>query len=421
MSVKMVVHPFKKLGFEYAAQHLSAFTNMIHSYQNPFKEQFQTICLEDNFCYILALFHERQSEPILQAEELLSRLLSFQTPLGGFPRYLHDYPVASGYYEQFWILYVLMSLELDFTKVIPKKLRKKILFSIEKLSNYLRHTKHIIYQLFQSVYHKNQESILFNVKDYTSRQLCAILPWLIRANFHSSKTLQQVYDSSLLTFTGLCKDLPQVKGRSMITLLDLYFFSQLEIEPEVSQYPTKHHLKFICISPFITKSIPWSPSKDFHISYAKDIKTHRDYLLRFVYRSEGVLHTFGCQDRLNLEVTPNQWIFTLSEEYELEKTDLYELNFYIERGKEIFVNGEKATNFHLNDLVSIETEDTIFTLRFQILEGVGKFWGHLQMANRPAEFYSDAFEVYDHRICLRTIDRSQKLKIQVDYEWMKKS
>jgi hypothetical protein len=76
---------------------LSSQTGFVHHFYHSESEEVQhTIPLVENALFVLALFRSRLSDNILEAKNLLDRLLSFQClegeSKGNFPIYLHEYP-----------------------------------------------------------------------------------------------------------------------------------------------------------------------------------------------------------------------------------------------------------------------------------------------------------------------------------------
>src|SRR3569832_1741282 len=63
-----------------------------HSYEN-LERSAETIPVYENFCFALALFRTKTVENVLEAKNLLERLLAFQTA-EWFPLFLHDYPLV---------------------------------------------------------------------------------------------------------------------------------------------------------------------------------------------------------------------------------------------------------------------------------------------------------------------------------------
>ena len=63
--------------------------------QTFFIHQGDLIPVTDNFLYALALMRTKVADRILEARDLLERLLPFQLPSGNFSIHLHEWPNAN--------------------------------------------------------------------------------------------------------------------------------------------------------------------------------------------------------------------------------------------------------------------------------------------------------------------------------------
>lgn len=83
------------LAVQSGRSHIRAQTGYLHlCYHAHPKEQQETIPLVENVLFALALLKTKTSEQVLEARQMLERLLHFQTEGGGFPVYLHQYPLV---------------------------------------------------------------------------------------------------------------------------------------------------------------------------------------------------------------------------------------------------------------------------------------------------------------------------------------
>lgn len=85
-------------------------------------------------------------------------------------------------------------------------------------------------------------------------------------------------------------------------------------------------------------------------------------------------------------------------------------------GTSLFVNGEKATTFQLGDHVELVSGTLKMRLNFELIEGQGKFFGHIMPANRPAQLNTkgaNRYESHDWSIHLRTVKRLGPCSIKV--------
>jgi hypothetical protein len=97
----------------------------------------------ENFLFCLALLRTKKMEAILEAKELLDRLLAFQIQNGqnrspgNFPQYLHEYPYARDHFLAVRLLLPFFWIEKEFLHVLGDALSKKFLASYEALKKYL--------------------------------------------------------------------------------------------------------------------------------------------------------------------------------------------------------------------------------------------------------------------------------------------
>ncbi len=121
-----------------------------------------------------------------------------------------------------------------------------------------------------------------------------------------------------------------------------------------------------------------------------------------------------------MEAKENQILFTgtLPETLPEEGKEDIEIPFYLDAAKDavFHVNGIRANTFRMGETLSVEKEGMKLSFTYKILEGEGKFFGHLLRANRPSQLLQISrtdFTAYDWKIALRTISRSSHCKIAV--------
>ena len=90
-----------------------------------------TIPLFENVCFAMALIQQKQTEAILEAKELLERVLAFQTGEGNFPIYLHEFPRCYDRWMGLKIAPLLLQIYRRFSVGLGD-LKEKLLQSVEK-------------------------------------------------------------------------------------------------------------------------------------------------------------------------------------------------------------------------------------------------------------------------------------------------
>ncbi|MBS4168925.1 hypothetical protein [Parachlamydia sp. AcF125] len=102
-----------------------------------------------------------------------------------------------------------------------------------------------------------------------------------------------------------------------------------------------------------------------------------------------------------------------------------EVNFFVDlhEGCRIFVDNIPATTFQLNDTLQLKSPLLSFSIQFQLTEGEAVFFGHILRGNRPAQILNKGeqrYEAYDWQIAIRTIKRSEKCRLKVLIDIVKK-
>lgn len=82
---------------------------------------------------------------------------------------------------------------------------------------------------------------------------------------------------------------------------------------------------------------------------------------------------------------------------------------------EVHVDQVKSSIFRENECVMIDTEGQTIPLMFRVVEGEGKFIGHISLDSRPNEMEKGG--IYDRKISIRTIERSLSCKIELFIGW----
>lgn len=101
-----------------------------------------------------------------------------------------------------------------------------------------------------------------------------------------------------------------------------------------------------------------------------------------------------------------------------KKESQKEIAFYCDQSEitEILVSGQKATTFQCGETVTIQSSKIKIELVFELIEGDGRFFGHIMPGNRPAQSNLkgvNRFQTFDWSIFLRTVKRYTPCKIKV--------
>jgi hypothetical protein len=334
-----------------------------------------TIPLYENFCFAFALFRQKTAESVGEGKALLERLLAFQVEQN-FPIYLHDYPQCFDLNMGLKIAPILTYLLRLFAPVLGSLSAK-----VEKA------LAEVLKKRPEKPFWENRYRALKGEPLLETEKLDWV-EWLITEQLAGRNHFKLPYDEALQLF------LPQVqeKGEPRPNAIEY-----LLAEPNFSSRLLRDHKEQLLVAPL------------FPFSYEKmDVEMGGVNL--FWQGSLGVHSLYAKALEFNLEGAADT-----------SRNNLFEASFFCNASMEakIFVEGKKATSFALGDRITIETPEKSFEVRFELKEGTGDFFGHIFKANRPTEKGVEGYEAYDWQIGLRTLRRSEKVKLQLHIEpWL---
>jgi hypothetical protein len=347
----------------------SPVTHFIHySNENP-EHAWETIPMYENFCFALSLFRTKIAENILEGKALLEKLFAFQTA-EGFPIYLHEYPVCKSRKLGQKLSVVSYFLLRDFAAVLGEGLRAKL------------------------------QSLIIPLEPLRPNSPEEWADFLIQTQISGEDPSSglQFWDAQALCFLGPQK---QERGEPAVTLYDLILgeWTGRFSKRALLDYPT--HLQASLIYP-----------KEVFISAPQQQWTRR-------FWGEGspthsaLLHTQG-----SITHEENVAIIDLPAQ---EVHDAIEISYFLNKHPEVSftVNGTKSTTFQMDDTIFVQSGATAFEITFSLVEGEGRFWGHLYFGNRPGQIGCKGpfkYEAFDWIIALRTIERTKAARIKITFQ-----
>lgn len=357
------------LALEAGKKYLSPQTGLIHfCYQD--ERSSDTIPLYENLCYCLALFRTVIGDNIQEAKQRLFHLLAFKRE-GKLPTYLHEYPQLGWSTKTTFPLLLILK---HYGTILGDQLRK---------------------ELQELAPPPSGPDSIASSKDGTLRALHLQ---------HEEKSLDPIapfWDPVFQTYSGPLNDEFQRGKMIDVTLFDLFMAeAHGTFSPRLLK-PHPIHLHAALVFPSL------HPLKPCHAIHSAPIPHGRGFHhFRNIWQEGEELLTWVCQDK---KLTYKEGTFTYPEELPDDK-ERSELNFYVSEHPsiDIQINGEKGTVFRLGDRVQIAPGKS-FSL--ELTEGEGDFLGHISKGNRPAQLLTHDFTAYDWKISLRTLRRSQKIKI----------
>jgi hypothetical protein len=455
----------KEQALEAGRNQQSAETGFVHgSYHSHSRD---TIPIEENFLFSLALLRSRLSENVQEAKRILERLLSYQVE-GNFPIYLHEFPTCYNRYTSAEVLAPLYWILFGYHHVLGDSLKKKV------ESAALQAAEHCLKMMEESP------------ADYTIalRIGCAVKAL---GNYRGDKTLFQKGDDLVESLEKMGIQPAWYASETLGHILASFnmdtvwpefwahcerFFHQglsLYSGPHLSERQQGGVPESTLFACYLSERAPF-PSKGQHLSLLQGALVHplEKPTQKLSLPGSGVLcnrqwETFSAdgyfcslieQDRL-LETTemrgfspvylvwgksdsPQSLVFqggniesarfcrngnqvemwlTLGKESENDHPKEHqEVVAYCSRQDvRITVDQKAATLFRLGERLDIHSS-LHTTLQFYLDEGEGDFAGHLLMGSRPSEGEESekgTSIAHDWKIVLRSIRRSHPCTIRV--------
>lgn len=407
-----------QLALEAGKKRLSAQTSFVH--QGDF------IPVVDNFLYALALMRTRVADRVLEARDLLERLLPFQTESGLFPINLHEWPNCNDPTIGVQLLVPIHWMLKEFGAVLGSDLQER-----------LTRTQKLLQQQLKQFQTEKKAS------DFTSFKIDACLSgaqplpengWLIHVpkNLGEILAISQISDTSLGTFlpylsqithpaTHLYSGPPvnefQDGTEPETTLFDLYIAALTGKIPERVKKDHPIHLWAAVIEPFTTE---WKPAGVDFSHYQGTVNESRYKGLHHFRYQWGELtqpHSMVCQggnfNVWKLDTHGNRFDFEFNlESYDFENER--DLIIYFNYQPAIFtINGVPANTFNLGDAVQVKTNDKTFDFKFIGEKGLV---GHIMRGNRLSQIAAKGdqrYAAYDWVLFLRSVRRPVPYKLNL--------
>jgi hypothetical protein len=365
-------------------------TGFIHlSYTE--KEASDTIPLFENFCFAFALFRKKCVESMLEARELLEKLLAFQSPEGNFPIYLHDYPRCYDPHQALKIAAVLVQIERHFGQVIPAELKAKMAAALPRLMEFSE--KRTRPPLWEHRFAR-LKGLEFPFTPTTQEEW---FHWMVSEQLVSSHLSQEIpYESSLHAFLGG----EEIQERGEPSLSPFAW----ALTEEFSERLLRDHPAMIPSALLFPVEMPKKAAPPYVLIPEG---------VRLLWQGKK-LHSLSAPGG---KLERDKIYFPLKESPNIEKGDLIEAALYtdISAETEVTINGKRGTVFQLEDRVEIATPTLTIGLRFELLEGEGQFCGQISFANRPSQTARTGYEAFDWQIALRTLRREPNCLIALSF------
>lgn len=390
------------LGLKFAKERVSSESGFFHwNYENTLSRD--TIPLFENFCYVLALLRSHQSDLMLDARDILQRLLAFQGEGGMFPVYLHQYPKTYSRNLGVLQLAALFRIQDEYGHILGDKVRPLLGSAIKELINAVSLLE------LEGVRKYLADALLYKMgicgapEEIPPFHSTKELNELIVANDLLSRTTTIPWHQELQIYTGPLALEKQDGFSPEISILDLLFREKVVVNTPIALFAE------LLLEPNIQASSEGG-----------------DYLFQCEPSNMRLCtknHTLVIEQKgadLQRVPTENGVSFTLT----LPKAPLsddgkeVEWSIFVNDDPKVdfFVNGVKASMFYLHDNLTFVMDGRKFRLTVEVQSGSAHICGHLAKGNRSSQISPLAkteWKAFDWQIAYRTLSRTENCTLLV--------
>lgn len=407
-----------------------------------------------NFCYAMALLSSKLIEDAEKAKILVKKLIPFQSSNGGFPKYLHDFPVAIYDAHQLDIHQVIHEMIHKHARALSKELTASLVIVKQKLWSAIK--EHMQIELFDK-----RSSLKFRIGAFLEDE--GDLQKEDFLGFHHSKGIGEIlialrqtplyfdlldhykmfWHDKIGCFCGPLLDEMTQKAQPLISSFDFvmsaYYmdYPRSILEPNLLQFhgalaktcevqlkkqKPKYSLTFKNHEMEVVNT-DQSSLFFFKELHPKEMEGGKGFhLFRYLWKEKEDLLSLACfSTRCGFQAKEDVFIFDLVQDYPEETLLQDEIEFYCTKHKDVdfFINDQKGALFRLEDLVKITSPSVEISLCFQKIEGDGEFVGHISFGNRPCNVSKKGAKDYtatDLKITLRTLRRSKGCKVRLIFK-----
>ena len=407
------------LNLRAARKRQSAQTGFVHYCSKSQMHERETIPLFENFCFILALLRSKMSENIIEAKQLLQRLLAFEVQ-GHFPLYLHEFPLCNDRMLSLKLLSVFYAIFTDFQAVLGDTLCLHLERLIERivLNGYQALEQRQLalrYEWMLKAY-----ALPSHMPDFfpqTLEQIADILPALHMA-YRRNAPIEALLKQLVAKWHGLLLVYLEAQEQEQATpkpmLLDFFLCDLCQSYPARLLEDHPIHLRTAMVYSFNAVKEESDPlvlasCTSTHIPF-QILSSHPRQPYTLYWGSADELHSLVCDPKkaeCSIKETADgaEFTFTLppfsGDEEEMQIAFFCNLH-PAHRFK------HKATTFQLGQKIELVSKGLTIELTFYPLKAQGLFFGHLSHANRPLQCAATAHrehKAYDWQIALRSIKR----------------
>ncbi|NGX46453.1 MAG: hypothetical protein K940chlam2_01644 [Chlamydiae bacterium] len=370
-----------------------------------------TIPLFENGCFALALLRTRMSDEAVEGMELIKQILAFEVD-GHFPVYLHEYPKVRDQMVGLRLATLFYWIRKDYSHVLGE-LKGQIDGALARIARAVTPDHCPDWARARLDLLAGKEIGPLAIPKWPS-DFDEMLITMQMAG-QTPHALAELWDKELGIFCGPGLKRFQEEGEPALHYRDLFFGAwsgQFPSRAIRGHHPT--HLKGALVRPILE---PFPESQPERVQFQPEA----EWPLALYWGDESVTHSFVLA-RKHLEVsgTPNELILTLPQELPDDGDKSFEIGFFLSLHPDhsIFIEGERATTFHMGEKITIESKGMRLTLCFSADEG--HFFGHLLQGNRPSQVSNKGekhFAAFDWKIAVRTCSRPERCSVKVALHW----
>ena len=369
------------------------------------------IPIYENGCFVLALFAQKKVEEILEAKDLLLRLLAFQTEEGNFPIYLHDFPRCYDAHLGLKMAPLLLRLLREFELVLGAELKKRIETSLQKILAHAlaRRAERPFAPLWEFRYRVCAGAVA--AKDLDTSKFSPADWWEYWVSLQFLETpICRLFHPDLQAYIGPTYGDAQDQGELAPVLLE-WMAPHLTAPRLLKDHPLQIALSALQALEFSSPELTdWQliHSPEFALTAAKtsEASSTFEHTLRLLWGAHSLV-----LPATQATMTSSGWE-TVIELPAVVPEDPFEVALYCDSSLELLIDGQKGTVFSLGQEVSLGS----FAWTFTLIQGAGDFCGHILRSNRPCQLANTGprqFESYDWKIGLRTLRRSSDAVIKL--------
>ncbi len=378
-------------------------TGLIHfCYEARYEKRQDTIPLKENWSFALALLRSKLQENVLEAKEIIEKLLHFEVE-GNFPVYLHHAQEcvfrSQGIYSAVYIFWILK----DFQKILGEALKEKLKKCLERCASIEREKLTpgaicIAEALKGSSYFEEREEL--SPIEAADR----LMAWQILGISEGEK-ITQYWDENLGVYTR--KSTLSWEGFEPEIFLRDFFMGKLSSRL-LKDHPI--HMLLSCVQR--------SPSQE-RVSCPEC----GENTLTILSEEKGKFFSFYLEStgKLAWKKEGKILIVDIFLENPLEASDdlTTEIRGYFTKDSlnHLYVDGKKGTIFSLENELEIKTEAQSLKISpISLIEGEGRFTGYTLFGNRPmqrANKGENLYKAFDQVIGWRTMGRSASVQLQM--------